>query len=169
MSWSRKETRWIPLEKECSWNRSSCRCPAVPKNLLGCLRGSQLMQKQSQSGTVSTAKKNRGWSQWNEIGNLEHKLGTCFEGYMGQKVEESWFCWCCYQRIGFLRMGPPPSETISKNSTLITFTFYNINFKLLYFLLLNLLLKDSVYLHCFGTIFILLRVSSPPTSSGQLL
>lgn len=102
-----------------------------------------------------------------EIGNLEHKLRACTEEYMGQTAEESWFCWqpknWFSKNLGTnLRDYQSP---LRKNSTLITFIYYNINFKLLYFLLLNLLSKDCVYPHCFGIIFILLRASSPPTSS----
>lgn len=52
---------WI---RKAAGKRSSYRCPAAPRKQMGCLRGSQLMQKQPQPGAVSPAKKNRGWSQW---------------------------------------------------------------------------------------------------------
>lgn len=52
---------WI---RKAAGTRSSCKCPVVPRKPLGSPRGSRLMQKQPQPGTVSSAKNNRGSSQW---------------------------------------------------------------------------------------------------------
>lgn len=63
--WPGPAKRWDGLLwiRKAAGNISNCRRPAVPRKLLGCPTGSQFMQKQPQPGTMSSAKKNRGWSQ----------------------------------------------------------------------------------------------------------